>query len=115
MKRIHVYVTLVGIFIVGVVVGSSYLVSANAQENTNGHTKHSFSHGIEKHDWKKDGQISHKQWSLSNITKDVELIDNGVRVTMTSDDPDTVTRLQEKSALSKGFWGGRWHHDNEKE
>ena len=72
---------------------------------------------IQEHKAKKQEHMANKdhmgKWygskSGSNLTKNIENIDNGVRVTITSDDPDAVQQLQEHKAGGMKHGNGKQH------
>jgi len=107
MKKILLSLVIVAIFVLGVVVSSSFTGQANAQKDSEKNYNHSFTKhqwsetdyvGKKDYDWKfKNSDHSNKRIGLfsEDLERKVEAIENGIIIEITSSDPETVTRIQE--------------------
>jgi len=125
MKKLSIALVLVAVF-VGGITSSRYLGQANAQERGErqypshlfkNHDKSTFTYeGKTMHKWgmkNYEGMGGNYEKFMTDVNKEVTLIENGVSITMTSDNPETVKKLQMMTEMTKGSWGSKWRHGNQ--
>ena len=128
MKKLLLGLTLIAAFVAGAILATSSPGVVRAQSTDNG-TSHGdadknhagFTHAESTHDGSDEGhwgvrigdQHSELWGNESNITASIDNINDGVRITLTSDNPDTVTLLQERFGSGRGPSGGYGRHGSE--
>ena len=124
MKKLSFSTILVLVFIAGAVVSGVYIsnVSANKDGQESSHIKYFMNHdnsefgheGDRMHKWQmKDREStdeSHEKF-MGDVSREVTLIENGIIITITSDDPEKVQKLQEMASVAEGFFGARGHYN----
>jgi len=108
MKKLLPGIVLIAVFVLAGVVSSNFTGQANAEKDSE---KHSYNHTFTKHGWLKrdhDGEKEHG-WKFKSgnhlgqrsglfsedVNRQIEIIENGVTIEITSSDTETITRIQE--------------------
>jgi len=120
MKKLLPSIALIAVFIFAGIISSNFTDRANAESDGE---KHSYIHKFTNHKWsdsdhegKKDYEWKNKSEDNSklgfygeDVSRKVEIIENGITIEITSSDSETIARIQEFATNEDGKGGHkRW-------